>query len=97
MWAHINLKLHHLMAPFLLTYCCVIKISLSGQCANISVCFTSECVSNVDDTLGEMFLEEKEPTEQDIRVSHYLLFIKCPSFYYCPKFDPFSRQGYSLW
>ena len=28
-----------------------------------------ECVSNVDDVLGEMFLEEKTPTEKDIEVS----------------------------
>ena len=28
----------------------------------------AECVSNVDETLGEMFLEEKTPTEDDIRV-----------------------------
>lgn len=28
-----------------------------------------ECVSNVDETLGEMFLEEKTPTEDDIRAA----------------------------
>jgi hypothetical protein len=28
-----------------------------------------ECVSNVDETLGEMFLEEKTPTEADIKVN----------------------------
>jgi len=31
-------------------------------------CLCIECVSNVDETLGEMFLEEKTPTEDDIRV-----------------------------
>ena len=36
------------------------------------LCFV-ECISNVDDVLGEMFLEEKTPTEEDICVS--LLFI----------------------
>jgi len=30
----------------------------------------TECVSNVDETLGEMFLVEKTPTEDDIRVCH---------------------------
>jgi len=29
----------------------------------------TECVSNVDETLGEMFLEEKTPNEDDIKVS----------------------------
>jgi hypothetical protein len=28
----------------------------------------AEAVSNVDDVLGEMFLEEKEPTNDDIKV-----------------------------
>ena len=34
------------------------------------ICFSLciECVSNVDETLGEMFLEEKTLTEDDIRV-----------------------------
>ena len=31
-------------------------------------CLRTECVSNVDETLGEMFLEEKTLTEDDIRV-----------------------------
>ena len=29
----------------------------------------TECVSNVDDHLGELFLEEKTPTNEDIHVS----------------------------
>ena len=36
------------------------------RCAHLCV----ECVSNVDETLGEMFLEEKTPTEDDIKVSY---------------------------
>jgi hypothetical protein len=28
-------------------------------------------VSNVDETLGDMFLEEKEPTEDDIHVMSF--------------------------
>jgi len=32
-------------------------------------CLCVECVSNVDETLGEMFLEEKTPTDDDIKVS----------------------------
>jgi len=32
--------------------------------------YYTECVSNVDETLGEMFLEEKTPTEDDIRVGN---------------------------
>jgi len=31
-------------------------------------CLCTECVSNVDETLGEMFLEEKTLTEDDIKV-----------------------------
>lgn len=30
---------------------------------------TAESVSNVDDILGEMFLEEREPTNEDIKVT----------------------------
>ena len=31
--------------------------------------FLSECVSNADEQLGEMFLEEKIPTNEEINVS----------------------------
>lgn len=31
-------------------------------------CVIAEAVCNVDDVLGEMFLEEKEPTNDDIKV-----------------------------
>lgn len=34
----------------------------------------AESVSNVDDILGEMFLEEKEPTNDDIKVTAWLTF-----------------------
>lgn len=28
-----------------------------------------ECISNVDDVLGEMFLEDKTPNNEDIKVN----------------------------
>lgn len=31
-----------------------------------------ECVANADETLGEMFLEEKVPTVTDIKVFHVM-------------------------
>ena len=34
----------------------------------ISHFISSECVANADETLGEMFLEEKTPNEDDIKV-----------------------------
>ena len=39
-----------------------------------------ECVSNVDDVLGEMFLEEKTPTEKDIEVSLRFIYSTATSF-----------------
>lgn len=46
---------------------------LIGEVAEFSLnvqlnMFLLECVSNVDDILGELFLEEKVPTEEDINV-----------------------------
>jgi len=36
----------------------------------------SEMVANVDEKLGEMFLEDKQPTEEELMV-HSLLFVSC--------------------
>jgi hypothetical protein len=33
-----------------------------------SLCLFAEAVTNVDDHLGEMFLEEKTPTVDDVKV-----------------------------
>jgi len=43
----------------------------------------AECVSNVDETLGEMFLEEKTPTEDDIRVGYDKTSIWYHTAQYC--------------
>ena len=52
------------------------------------VCFfhSLETVANVDDVLGEMFLEEVQPTEEQLIVGiqrkHYNLNVRCSSVKY---------------
>ena len=43
------------------------------MCSEAFFACLAECVANADDILGEMFLEEKTPTEEDIKV-HHLVF-----------------------
>ena len=43
----------------------------------------AECVSNADDILGEMFLEEKTPTEDDIKVCHWGQLLLMEHFIAC--------------
>ena len=38
---------------------------------------SSESVSNVDEELGEIFLEERTPTEEEIKVRDFILSTLC--------------------
>ena len=40
----------------------------------MSYFYLPEFVANVDDILGEIFLEEREPTEQELKVNQFTYF-----------------------
>ena len=40
----------------------------------MSYFYFAEFVANVDDILGEIFLEEREPTEQELKVNQITYF-----------------------
>ena len=48
----------------MLTFCCCHVVRVFSSC---DICST-ECVADADETLGEMFIEEKVPETDDIRV-----------------------------